>query len=46
MIKWVRVDLIDDQVAELIRSIHLPDNWEPIVRQMLDNQGERADPDA
>jgi site-specific DNA recombinase len=42
----MRADLIDDQVAELIRSIHLPDNWEPIVLQMLDNQRERADPDA
>ena len=42
----MRADLIDDQVAELIRSIHLPDNWEPIVRQMLDNQRERADPEA
>jgi Recombinase/Recombinase zinc beta ribbon domain len=42
----VRAELVDDQVAELIRSIHLPDNWEPIVRQMLDNQRERADPEA
>jgi hypothetical protein len=42
----MRGDLIDDQVAELIRSIHLPENWEPIVRQMLDNQRERADPEA
>jgi len=42
----MRADLIDDQVAELIRSIHLLDNWEPIVRQMLDNQRERADPEA
>ena len=42
----MRADLIDDQVADLIRSIHLPENWEPIVRQMLDNQRERADPEA
>jgi DNA invertase Pin-like site-specific DNA recombinase len=42
----VRAELVDDQVAELIRSIHLPENWEPIVRQMLDNQRERADPEA
>ena len=42
----MRADLNDDQVAELIRSIHMPDNWEPIVRQMLDNQRERADPEA
>ena len=42
----VRAELIDAQVAELIQSIHLPENWEPIVRQMLDNQTERADPDA
>ena len=33
-------------MAELIRSIHLPENWEPIVRQMLDNQREQADPEA
>ena len=30
----------------LIQSIHLPENWEPIVRQMLDNERERADPEA
>jgi site-specific DNA recombinase len=42
----MRADLIDDQVAELIRSIHLPENWEPIVRRMLDNQRDRADPEA
>lgn len=42
----VRAEVIDAQVAELIQSIHLPENWEPIVRQMLDNQRERADPEA
>lgn len=42
----VRAEVIDAQIAELIQSIHLPDNWEPIVRQMLDNQRERADPEA
>jgi len=42
----VRAELIDAQVAELIQSIHLPENWEPIVRQMLDNQRERTDPEA
>ena len=42
----VRAELIDAQVAELIQSIHLPENWEPIVRQMLDNQSEQADPEA
>ena len=26
--------------------MHLPENWEPIVQQMLDNQRERADPKA
>jgi hypothetical protein len=30
----------------LIQSTHLPENWELIVRQMLDNQRERADPEA
>ena len=38
--------MIDAQVAELIRSIHLPENWEPIVRQMLNDQLERVDPEA
>ena len=42
----VRAELIDAQVAELILSIHLPENWEPIVRQMLDDQPERANPEA
>jgi hypothetical protein len=42
----VRAEAIDAQVAKLIQSIHLPENWEPIVRQMLDNQRERADPEA
>jgi len=41
-----RAEVIDAQIAELIQSIHLPENWEPIVRQMLDNQRERADPEA
>ena len=26
--------------------MHLPEYWEPIVRQMLDNERERADPEA
>jgi hypothetical protein len=42
----VRAELIDAQVADLIQSIHLPENWEPIVRQMLDNQHERLNPEA
>ena len=42
----VRAEVIDAQIAKLIQSIHLPENWEPIVRQMLDNQRERADPEA
>jgi hypothetical protein len=42
----VRAEEIDAQAAELIQSIYLPENWEPIVRQMLDNQRERADPEA
>ncbi len=42
----VRAEVIDAQIAELIQSIHLPENWEPIVRQMLDNQRERSDPEA
>jgi Recombinase zinc beta ribbon domain len=42
----VRAEEIDAQVAGLIQSIYLPENWEPIVRQMLDNQRERADPEA
>jgi hypothetical protein len=41
----VRAELIDTQVAELIQSIHLPENWEPIIRQMLDEQHGRADPE-
>ncbi len=42
----VRAEVIDTQVAELIRSIHLPDNWEPIVRQMLNEQRDQVDPEA
>jgi hypothetical protein len=42
----VRAEVIDAQVAELIRSIHLPDNWEPIVRQMLHEQRDQVDPEA
>ena len=42
----VRAEVIDAQVADLIMSIHLPDNWEPIVRQMLDEQRVLVDPDA
>jgi hypothetical protein len=38
--------LIDNQVADLIQSIHLPENWEPIIRQMLDDQRERVNPEA
>jgi len=33
-------------VAELILSIRLPENWEPVVRQMLEDQCERANPEA
>ncbi len=42
----VRAEVIDAQIAELIQSIHLPENWEPTVRQMLDVHSERADPEA
>ena len=42
----VHADVIDVQVADLIRSIHLPENWEPVVRQMLDAQREQANPEA
>jgi DNA invertase Pin-like site-specific DNA recombinase len=42
----VHADDIDAQVADLIRSIRLPDNWAPIVRQMVDDQREKVDPEA
>lgn len=42
----VRAEAIDAQVAELIRSIRLPENWEPIVRQMLHEQRDQVDPEA
>ena len=42
----VHADLIDAQVADLIQSIQLPENWKPIVRQMLDAQQGRVDPEA
>ena len=42
----MHADLIDDQAAELIRSIHLPDNWELIVRQRLNEQRAQVDPEA
>lgn len=44
--KSIRAELIDAQIAELIQSIHLPENWEPIVRQILDHQREQIDPEA
>lgn len=44
--KSVRADVIDAQIAELIQSIRLPENWEPAVRQMLDRQREQIDPEA
>jgi hypothetical protein len=42
----VRAEIIDAQVAELIRSIHLPDNWKPIVRQMRNEQRDQVNPEA
>jgi hypothetical protein len=42
----VRAEVIDSQVAALIRSIHLPENWEPIVRQMFHEQHDQVDPEA
>lgn len=42
----VRAEDIDAQVAVLIRSIHLPENWEPIVRQMLHEQRGQVDPES
>jgi len=42
----VRAEVIDAQIAELIRSIHLPENWEPIVRQMLHEQRDQVDPES
>jgi hypothetical protein len=41
----VRAEVIDAQVAELIRSIRLLENWEPIVRQMLHVQRAQVDPE-
>jgi hypothetical protein len=42
----VHAEEIDAQVADLIQSIHLPENWEPVVRQMLDDQHKSTDPEA
>jgi len=42
----VRAEVIDAQIAELIRSIHLPENWEPIVRQMHHEQRDQVDPES
>jgi site-specific DNA recombinase len=33
----VQAEIIDAQVADLIKSIHLLENWEPIVRKMLND---------
>ena len=41
----VHAETIDAQVADLIRSIHLPDNWDPIIRQMIEAQQSTADPE-
>lgn len=42
----MRAEIIDAQVADLIRSVRLPENWEPIVRQMLNEQRDQVDPEA
>ena len=42
----MRAEWIDAQLAELIRSFRLPENRELVVRQMLDAQRERANPEA
>lgn len=42
----VHAEVIDAQVAGLIRSIHLPENWEPIVRQMINEQQDQVNPEA
>jgi hypothetical protein len=42
----LHADVIDAQVVDPIRSIHLPESWDPIVRQMIDMQREEADPEA
>ncbi len=42
----VRAEVIDAQIAELIGSIRLPENWEPIVRQMLHEQRDQVDPES
>jgi len=39
----VCAEAIDEQLVELTLSIHLPENWEPIVRHMLDDQRELSD---
>ena len=41
----IRADTVDEQIADLIRSIRLPENWEPIVRQMLNEQRDQVDPE-
>jgi hypothetical protein len=41
----VHADEIDSQVVDLIRSIRFPDNWAPIVRQIVDDQREKDDPE-
>jgi len=41
----VRTELIDAQAADLIRSIRLPETWDPIVRQMIEAQRTNSDPE-
>jgi hypothetical protein len=42
----VRAEIINTEVAELICSIHIPGNWEPIVPQMLNEQRNQVDLEA
>jgi hypothetical protein len=41
----VHAEIVAAQVTELICSIRLPENWEPVVRQMLEEQREGIDPE-
>lgn len=41
----VNANLINAQVAELILSIRLLENWQLVMRKILEEQRERADPE-
>ena len=41
----VRSSIIDEQISSLVQSLKLPSDWELAVRKMLQEKGEKPDPE-